>query len=254
MAILSTVLPEEDPAAKKRVELQMTNLLFLLRKMYDTQPQTLFDQLKLTVPILPDENVAAALLRLLKFPPCEKMKNIALVVLGQCVLRSKYSILIDIMQKHQLIKSLISFLKFTQAQPHVMTLLQFFLIGFQVSPAVFHSVIPELLKICELVIKAPATWAKFAQDLAELLVVLMRTFPGYPVQYTPLVNALKELINRHHLVLPSESRMNEVKVHTSWLNLTQQMGGSCPSNLTYTYNVSQNTSGYKGLANAGNST
>ena len=250
--IFGTALSEEDPAAKKNAEGSMMNLFFLLQRMYESQSQLLLDQIKVVIPTLGDERVTLILTRLLKVPPAEKTRNIIMVILGQCVVQSKYSLLIDLMQKHQIVKTLTSHLKMRESQNYALTLLQFFLVGFQVTPAAFHAALPELLKILQSFLATSSSPTPFMKNFMSMLIILMGMFPGYPVQYTPVVNTIKEMINKFHVEIPTESDIQAAKKQ-SWFSLTQQLTGSCATNYAFSYSFSENTSGYKGLANTGNS-
>jgi len=253
--ILGYEFAENEQTQKKKAEMSMFNLLYLLKKMYDLQSAPFIDQLKIFIPTLPDNNVTLIILRILKIPPTEPLRNIIINILAQCVAQSKYSLLIDLMQKHNIAKTLIGYLKYPEVQYNCLLLLQFFLVGFQITPTAFHVCIGDFEKILIQLTKSSAPSLTFATNFITLLIILIRLFPGYPVQYTPIVVLIKDLILKYHIAIPSESKIDETIKTTSWLKITQQLSGtSSTANLSYySASVHQNTSGYKGLANCGNS-
>eukprot|EP00826_Nyctotherus_ovalis_P005156 TRINITY_DN11157_c0_g1_i1.p2 TRINITY_DN11157_c0_g1~~TRINITY_DN11157_c0_g1_i1.p2 ORF type:complete len:209 (-),score=40.13 TRINITY_DN11157_c0_g1_i1:1354-1980(-) len=194
------------------------------------------------------------IMRLLKIPPIKHIRDVLMAILFQCLQRTKYSLLLDLLKEHNIIEVLLSYSKFHEAHLSIIVLLQFFLIGYQMSPEVFHSCIPSFEKVLGQALKSNA-FSEFYAKIVELLTIMIKLFTGYPVQYTKLIQLMNEVKEKFKIEVISDEEIDKVIRMNSWFNLTQQVSGiAVPiSNQPATVNLKQNAKGYKGLVNLGNS-
>jgi len=217
------------------------NLLFLINKIYKCQKADLAENIKQCIVFFKDNEIIQMVMNLIKILPSDDIFLVLSSILTQCAMLLKYSLLIELIQTHSITKTLVGYLKFQEVRCNVIGLLQFFLLGYYDSLSIFHEYIPEFEKYLIKVIKIQLNSPLFPKVLVELLILLMKKFPGYPEQYEKLVELIKEVRVKYHLDIMSESTFEEIIQASNWSNFSQK-----PLAV-------KNAFGYRGLANLGNS-
>jgi len=262
LQILAAIFPDKKSAVKKTAELSMTNLFYLIKTMEEKEKQLFMNPTKGVITGFNEQQIIQIIMRLLKIPPVDYIRDVLLSILFRCTEKSMYTLLFDLLKEHEIVKVLINYLKFHQVQYNVIVLLQFFLTGYQVSPDIFHSYIPSFEKVLsqKLEEKSPTL---FYTKIIELLTIMIKLFTGYPIQYTNLIKLMNEIKEKFKLKVISDEEITEIIQVNNWFNLTKQITSfSLPvsyqlptllTNKNSTVNLKQNVEGYKGLANLGNS-
>jgi hypothetical protein len=254
LQIFAFTFPTKDSAIKKNTESSMTNLFYLIKVMEGKEKKLFMNVTKRMIMGFSDQQIIQIIMRLLKIPPVDHVRDILISILIQCAARTKYMLLLDLLKEHELLKVLINYLKFPQVQYNVIILLQFFLIGYQASPEVFHSYIPSFEKLLTQALKATSATV-FHTKIIDLLTIMIKLFTGYPIQYTNLIKLMNEIKEKFKLKIISNEEISKIIQLNNWFNLTKQITGfALPvSYQSSTVNLKQNAEGYKGLANLGNS-
>eukprot|EP00826_Nyctotherus_ovalis_P042377 TRINITY_DN4351_c0_g1_i5.p1 TRINITY_DN4351_c0_g1~~TRINITY_DN4351_c0_g1_i5.p1 ORF type:complete len:446 (+),score=129.98 TRINITY_DN4351_c0_g1_i5:2189-3526(+) len=218
------------------------NLLYLLTKMHRHRKFELIESTKRHITLFKDSERVQMVVNLLRIPPSDGIFQTALTILTQCAMQLKYSLLIELIKTHSIVKTLINYLKFGAVCSNITVLLRFFLLGYHDSLSVFHEHVPEFESQLVKSVKTPLSSAEFPQMLVELLIMLMKKFPGYPELYGKLVELIKEVILKYHIQIMPEEKFEAIIQASSWSNIGQKPLAP------------KNALGYKGLVNLGNST
>lgn len=255
LEVLGAAVPDKDPAVKKRAEISMINMFYLIKAIEKGQAHIFSNTTKRVIMYFSDSKITLIIVRLLKIPPLEHIRDTLIAILLQCVQRTKYSLLLDLLKEHNIVEVLLGHSKFPEAQFNVIVLLQFFLIGYQASPEVFHNCIPGFERILGQVLKSDGG-SKFCAKIVELLTIMLKLFTGYPVQYAKLIQLMNEVREKFKLETTPEEEISKAIRMNNWFYLTQQVSGfGAPiSYQPVAVNLKHNAEGYKGLANMGNST
>lgn len=241
LRILGTGL-EGTGGSRKSLGSSSNNLLYLLARAHRRHKSGLAESTRRHIAFFGDCERARIVVSLLKVPPGDGAFQTVLAVLTQCAVQLKYSLLTELIKTHSIVKTLVGYLKFRTVSSNITVLLQFFLLGHHDSLATFHEHIPEFEAQLVKSVKTPLASSAFPQMLVELLIMLMKKFPGYPELYGKLVELIKEVILKYHIQIMPEEKFEAIIQASSWCNITQRPLAP------------KNALGYKGLANLGNST
>jgi hypothetical protein len=217
------------------------NLLFLINRIYKHQKADLIESIRKCIVYFNDNEIIQIVMNLVKILPSDDIFLVLYSILTQCTMLFKYSLLTEFIQTHSITKILVGYLKFSEVRCNTICLLQFFLLGYYDSLNIFHEHIREFEKYLVKIIKVQLNSIAFPKVLVELLILLMKKFPGYPERYGKLVELIKEVIVKYHLGIMPESRFEEIIQASNWSSINQKPF------------TPKNTFGYKGLANLGNS-
>lgn len=217
------------------------NLFFLINRIFKYQKTELVESTKRYIISLKDYEIIQIVMNLVKILPSNEIFHTISAVLTQCAAQLKYSLLTELIKDYSIIKTLFGYLKFAEVHCNVIALLQFFLLGYHDSLSIFHEYIPEFEKYLIKTIKTDFNSITFPKMLVELLILLMKRFPGYPEQYGRLVELIKEVILKYHLSIMIEDKFEQIIQASNWSNITRKPLAP------------KNPFGYKGLANLGNS-
>lgn len=147
----------------------------------------------------------------------------------------KYSILIKVTENK--IEQVCHNLKFVAVRDGAMSVLTQMLLGFQHSPEPFHKILPEIVKVIDILKTENETVLK---QLSDLLHCCFFLHAGYPDLYDPILEALKGI------PAPSAEEIKSRLEASQWL--TQKSGAS-----KYVSKVTQRSeTGKTGLFNLGN--
>ena len=244
---------EADPNIRKQIELSMNNFVYLINKMHKLKSAIFIEDIKNSILCFNDNELTQIIIRLMRILPTDDIFHTILSILSQCLIQLKYSLLLNLMKSHSIIKILIGYLKFSQVNCNVVILLQFFLLGYQISPTIFHDCIPDLEKVLVKIIKAPLGSSQFPKKFVELLILLIKAFPRYLEQYTKLIELIKEVISKYNIDLMPDEKIDGIIQNTNWFSITKKLSGAIPIANYQIFIPPTNAFGYKGLANLGNS-
>ncbi|XP_062577583.1 ubiquitin carboxyl-terminal hydrolase 35-like [Saccostrea cucullata] len=146
----------------------------------------------------------------------------------------KYSILITVTETK--VEQVCQKLEFSAVREGALSVLTHMLLGFQHSPEPFHKILPQMVKIIEILTKENTTMLK---QLSDLLHCCFFLHAGYPDLYDPILEALKG-------IAPSSEEIKSRLEESHWQ--VQQSGTS-----KYVSKVTQRSeTGKTGLFNLGN--
>lgn len=147
----------------------------------------------------------------------------------------KYSILIKVTENK--IEQVCHYLKFVAVKDGALSVLTQMLLGFQHSPEPFHKILPEMVKVIDILRTENEALLK---QLSDLLHCCFFLHAGYPDLYDPILEALKGI------PAPSAEEIKSRLEESQWL--TQKSGTS-----KYVSKVTQRSeTGKTGLFNLGN--